>query len=243
MIVSRTLAARYFPGQDVLGRAMITPFDAQPWTVVGIVDDIRQLGLDQDAYPEMYFPLAQWTFGKLTTLDLLVESATQPIAESTLRHTIAAAAPGVAIDKVRMMSERLNESTASRYFETSLMGTFSTVALLIALSGLYSVIAYLVEMRRHEIAVRMAVGASPSQVVRMITLEGAAMGAAGCLIGAGAAFALRTFAQPFLFAVAPGDPMLLAQVAAAVWIAVVIASIAPATRAGRSPVLTLLHSD
>lgn len=243
MIVSRTLAERYFPGQSLIGRAMIIPFDARSWIVVGVVDDIRQLGLDQAAYPEMYFPLAQWTFGKPATMDLLLQSAAQPVSESSLRHTIAAAAPGVAVDKVRSMSELLDESTASRYFETTLLGTFATVALLIALSGLYSVIAYLVEVRRHEIAVRMAVGASPSEIVRMIAHQGAAIGAAGCAIGSGIAFALRTFAQPFLFEVAPGDPLLLTQVAAAVWIAVVLASVAPAVRAGRLPVITLLHSD
>jgi putative ABC transport system permease protein len=244
MIVSRQLAERYFPGEDVLGRAMATPFDAQPWTVVGIVDNIRQLGLDQDAYPEMYFPLAQWKFGKLTSLDLIVESAGDPpVGDALLRRAIADADPSVAVGKIRTMNQLVDDSTASRYFEATLMASFAAVALWIAMSGLYAVIAYLVETRRREIVIRMAVGATPGRVVGMVAREGAVLAAAGCVAGIAGALALERFLDPFLFGVSSAEPLIVGGAAGLMFVTVVLASIVPGARASRFELALVLRGD
>ena len=192
LIVSRTLAGRYFAGQDVLGRAMVLLFDAQPWTVVGLVEDVHQLGLDKEVYPEMYLPLEQWTFGKLTEMDLLIE-AERPVPEADLRRALRRADAAVAIGRIETLDQLVEDSTASRYFLTSVMGGFSLVALLIAVGGLYALIGHSMETRRREIAVRMAVGASRAMIVRMVAREGAVLGATGCGIGLALAVAWRSF--------------------------------------------------
>jgi len=241
MMISRTLANRYFKGQDLLGRAMLAHIEDKPWTVVGIVDDIHQLGLDQAAYPEMYFPAAQW-IGDLRSVDLMVE-ATQPISEAALRQAILSADPSVAIGKVRTMNQLVDESSASRYFQTTLMATFAGIAGWIALSGLYAVIVYLVMSRRRELVVRMAVGATPNQIARMVVREGAILGASGCAIGVTGALVLQRFIAQFLFGVEAGDPILLASVAGLLFTTTLLACVIPGTQAGRLPLLSVLRGD
>jgi predicted permease len=244
MMVSQRLAQQYFPGQEILGRQMVTPIDNLPWTVIGVLDDIRQLGLDKDSYAEMYFPWAQWTYGKIETADLVIETAgLQPVSVASLRQAINGANPGAAVGKVQTIDQLVAESTAPRYFQTALMGGFSAVALLVALCGLYSVVAYLVEARRREMAVRMAVGATPARVIALVAREGATLAIIGCAIGIAAALAIRGFVGQFLFGVSADDPGVLVGVAVLLLAAAVAASVVPGARVSRLEIASTLRGD
>ena len=242
MMVSRTLAERYFAGQDLVGRAMMTPIDDRPWMVVGVVDDIHQLGLDSAAYPEMYFPVAQWV-GPLKSADLVIETGRSLVREAELRRAIATGDASVAIGKIRTMSSLVDESGASRYFETALMTVFAAVALWIAVSGLYAVIAYCVESRRRELAVRLAIGATPRQVAWLVVREGALLGALGCGVGVCAAVLMGRFLGQFLFGVEAGDPLLLGGSAGVLFLTTVAACLIPGARAGRLAVAAVLRGE
>jgi ABC-type antimicrobial peptide transport system permease subunit len=192
----------------------------------------------------MYFPLAQWKYGPTKTADLIIETnAGQLIHEAQLRRAIAEADASSAVGKVRTIDQMIDESAASRYFQTMLMATFAAAALWISLSGLYAVIAYLVESRRREIVVRMAVGAAPSEIIRMIAGEGAMLGGIGCAIGVGGALALEGVLRQFLYGVSPGDPLVMGGAAVLLFVTAVLASLVPGARASRLGLATVLRGD
>ena len=229
-LVNREFVRRYFPGEDPIGK-VVENFGpkASAATIVGIVGDVRHDMLELPPAPAMYFPVAQWGYSFLW----YVVRTDAPLADVTaeVRREVAAVDKEQPIARVHTFRDILDNSTADRRFTSSLMGVFAGLALLLAAIGVYSVMAYSVTQRTHEIGVRMALGASRRDILRLVLAGGTAITAAGIGVGTVLAAALTQLLKGMLYAVSPTDPVTFAAVAVLVAALAVLATYLPARRA------------
>lgn len=210
VVVNQTLAARYWPDQEAVGRR-IRVGDG-PWgSVVGVVGDVRHEGLTEEVLPKFYVSLAQWslaTGGNPTSLRLVVVGEGRPgdLVEP-VRDVVRRLDPSLAVADVRSVREILDASVAQPRLMAVLMGLFGLIALTLALVGVYGVVAYAVGRRRREIGVRMALGAVQDQVVGLMLRRGAVMIGIGLAIGTVLALALSRTVESLLYGVEPTDPL------------------------------------
>lgn len=243
VIVNETAARGLYPGQDALGRdVMCCEADdkGQPaaFTIVGIVPDVKSVGLAEDVWPEFFLPMTQaprdgWRWMQ-QSMYLVARTDVAPASVSDeLRRAVAAVDPDVAIFDLRTTEERIARSTAVSRFNMLLMTTLGIVGLVLAAAGTYAVAAFFVSQRTREIGVRMALGASPRSVVRMIMLQSVRPIGAGVVAGlAGAFFAARVLTSE-LFEVQARDPLTFLAVAGVLLVVGVIAAAVPARRAAK----------
>ena len=242
VIVFNEAAARlHWPGGDALGARLKLGANAGPgWvTVVGIVNDVRTGSLRTAPRPEMYLAHTQFRmFGRGTepmrTLSLVLQAheAPGPLAD-TLRREVRALDPALAVDRVQTMDAVRRVSVARLEFVTTLLGTFAALALAVALVGVYGVMAYSIALRRREIGLRVALGASPQRVLSFVLHLGmmpAVFGIAAGLIGG---IALSRLLTAQLFEVPPHDPLTAGVTAAIVGAISLLACYVPARRAAR----------
>ena len=229
-VVNRAFVRRFFPGEDPMGK-VVEHFgpNASAATIVGIVGDIRHDTLADPPSPAMYFPVAQWGYSLLW----YVIRTDAPVSELApeIRREVAAVDSQQPIARVHTMRDLLDSSTADRRFTSSLMGAFAGLALLLAAMGVYSVMAYSVTQRTHEIGVRMALGASRRDVLRLVLAGGMTITAAGVAAGSLLAATLTRLLKGMLYAVSPTDPVTFAAVAALVAAMAMLATYLPARRA------------
>jgi putative ABC transport system permease protein len=245
-IVSRTVA-RMFPAENALGRRITLQTRPKPedWlTVVGVVDDVKQLGPTEPSHAAIYqsylqvrrpFFLSQMTFAVRTASDPLhLAPAIRTVLREVDRNQPA--------QSIASMADVLSAATAEPRFQSRLLGIFAMLALMLALVGTYGVLAYSVAQRTHEIGVRMALGARRSTVLWMVIRRTLMLGAAGVAIGTvGALWATRVLAT-FLFDVTPTDPATFFAVAVLILCSALVAGLAPARRATRiDPLVALRH--
>ena len=242
-IVSQTAAKRLWPGQDALERRVrLSRDDAAPWvTVVGIVGDVRYDGLSEAFTSDIYVPFAQvpWSYGVVT---LRTGLGTEAIA-APLRAEVQALDPDQPIFDVRPMDDVLNRSLAARRFVLSLVGLFATLSLALAAMGLYGVMAYLVTQRSHEIGVRMALGALPENIARLVVKQGLGFTVPGLALGIAGSLGLTRFLSGMLFGVGPNDVPTLVAVALLLVAVALLACYVPARRAARIDPLAQLRSE
>ena len=232
VIIDRALAEKYFPGEDPIGKQMAySGATSPPMQVVGIVEDIKEGALDETTWPTMYVannqdPDAHFSLVVRTSKG---EQALLP----TLAATIHRIDPGIATFDQRTMDDRINNTQAAylRRCSAWLVGGFALLALLLGAAGLYGVIAYSVSRRTREIGVRMALGAQPGTVYRLILKEACRLIAAGIVIGLVCSVAAATLLRGLLFGVHAADPETLAAVAVVLGISALLASYIPARRA------------
>jgi predicted permease len=239
VVVNESFVRGYFPGSDALGRRIRLVSPPTEWaTIVGVVGDVREFGLDQPATPVMYFPADQQpTEG----MNYVIRSAA-PIAEVSRRFTAALQSvdAGVPVFAVRPFESFLSASVAERRFTLVLVGTFAFLALLLAAVGLYGVIAYSVRQRTKEIGVRMAIGADATRIARLVASESVRMVAFGLAAGLLGALATARLLASFLYGVQPADPAAIVAAAAVLSAAAVLATLLPVRRATRvDPVIAL----
>jgi putative ABC transport system permease protein len=209
-------------------------------TIVGVVADVRTTGPATAPEPEIVMPYEQHP-GPATALNLIVRSDTvQPLAlADTIRRTIAGRNADVPA-RVTTMEGRLETATATPRFRTVLVVAFAGVALLLALAGVYGVMAYNVSQRIPELGVRIALGATPATIMRLIVTQGAKLAVAGLALGLGLALWSARVLEGLLFGVAPRDPLTLILVTGVVALAVLLATYIPGRRAVRvDPVIAL----
>lgn len=234
VIINETAARRFWPGEDPIGRPVSVgrePFWTDTAFVVGVVGDVRYGTIDSVPTPDVFLPYAQSPGGRTT---LFVRTPGDPLAlTATVRRTIAALAPDAPLFDVRTMDARTADATAAPRFRTVLLTLFGVVALALATLGTYGVIAFSTSQRVHEIGIRMALGASRGQVVRMVLGEGAWIGAAGAALGLAAALAATRVLRSLLYGVAPTDPVTYAAIVVVLGVAVLTANWLPARRASR----------
>jgi macrolide transport system ATP-binding/permease protein len=232
VIIDRALAEKYFPGEDPVGKQMAySGADSPPMQVVGLVEDIKEGPLDETTWPTLYVAFNQDPDDHFS---LIVRTSK---GEQALLPTLAAAIhridPDIATFDQRTMGELINNTPAAylRRGSAWLVGGFALLALLLGAAGLYGVIAYSVSRRTREIGVRMALGAQPGAVYRLILKEAGWLIAAGIAIGVVCSLAAASLLRSLLFGVRSADPETLAAVAAVLGISALLASYFPARRA------------
>jgi predicted permease len=239
VIVNRELARRHFPDGSPIGHRIRTTFDfsrGAPREIIGVVDDVKQTALDAETRPAAYVPASQMPYPFMT---VVVRAACPPTpgdcnAAATLpavRKELAGLDATLALSDVRMMSEVFTDSIARQRFSMAVLGVFAALALLLALVGLYGVIALSVGQRRREIGVRMALGAQPRDVLSLVLGEGMRVTAIGVAVGLAGALALTRVLRSLLFDVSTTDPRFFAGAAVLVAAVALFATWLPARRA------------
>jgi putative ABC transport system permease protein len=245
-VINESLARRYFEGDDPIGkRIQIGGFsggsDATFATVVGVVSDLRYTRLDATPEPEIFGDYAHWAPFAAT---LVVRAASNPLAlASAIRPRLVEIDKSQPVSDVKTVEQVLADSIAPRRFNVFLFGTFAAAALLLALIGIYGVMSYSVAQRTHEIGVRMALGAEPRTVVRMVVRQGMAIAIAGLLLGLAAALALARVMASLLYDVTPTDPATFTVVMAALAATALAACCGPALKAARIDPLVALRYE
>lgn len=241
VVINQALVDRFYAGRDPLGtRIRLGPNPNAPWwTIVGVVGSVRHNGLEVEAAPEVYRPL--WQSGDSAVV-LTIRTDGDPNAlAGAVRGVVQSIDANLPLSRVSSMEGVMAESTARRRLTMLLLGAFATLALVLAVVGIYGVLAYAVSQRRQEIGVRMAVGARGRDVVRMVVREGMALGVTGLAIGLLAALAANRLVRALLFDVTPTDAVTYGAVSAIVLTVAALAAYVPARRASRVDPLTALR--
>jgi putative ABC transport system permease protein len=230
-IISEEMARRYWPGDDPIGKPVVVmSFGNRPFTIVGVVGDVRSLALDSDPNPVVYVATA--AAATWNPMNLVVRTSGEPTAQvSAVRSTLGSIDPNVPVYDVRTVDELLASSLGSRRFTMFLLATFAAVALLLACVGLFGVMAYLVSQRTHEIGVRLALGARPGDVFRLIIGRGMALAAAGSALGLAGAWAIGRFLESMLYQIKPADPLTFVSAPILLLAVALLACYVPARRA------------
>jgi putative ABC transport system permease protein len=244
-IVNRTLAQHYWPGQDPIGKRLHwgLPGSPLPWmTVVGEIGDLKQSAADAATQEQVYQPASQSvaSFAPLVPPDSLTGTGGTIVLRgrlapeqmvNALQAVVRSIDPQLPLIQVESMQRIVEEGQAPRRFNTALISCFAAAAVLLALLGIYSVIAFSAALRTQEMAIRLALGSQRSSVLRLILLSGARLGLIGCGIGAVVAVFATRLLRSFLFQVDPLDPAVLAAAAIAILLLALAASLIPARRA------------
>jgi predicted permease len=233
VIINDRFARKFWPNDDPIGkRIKIGPPENNPWlTIVGVVKDIHQTGLENPIGFTVYEPLAQRAGNDE---QIAVRTQGDPAAViSEVRAELHLIDPTVLVDGIATMDQRIEDSVGPRKLNLFLFGLFSGLALVLASIGLYGVVAYSVGQRTQEFGIRMALGAQPSDVVRLVLTQGLKLALTGTIIGIGVALALSSVVRKLLFNVRPADPITIISVSILLAIVALIACWLPAFRASR----------
>jgi len=241
VLVNETMARKFWPGEDPLGKRLRMGDTKGPWrTVVGVVGDVLHRGLDAPHTLQIYLPTAQFTD---STAVLAVRTETDPIAvAAAVRSEISSIDSQVPVSGVATMDEVVSASVANQRFTALLFLLFGVIALLLTAVGIYGVISYGVSQRTHEIGIRLALGARRCEVLGLIVGEAMRPALLGALLGLFAAFGLSRLLTNLLFNVKPTDPPVFAAVLLLLVGVALLASYIPARRATRvDPMVALRH--
>jgi putative ABC transport system permease protein len=236
VVLSSQLATRMFPGQDAVGRHLHlstgTP-DGPSYTIVGVVGDVKNAGLTGGDMPE-YYRLRRDQAEDWNSYSSLLLKTNLPanVIEKWVRSQVAAIDPTVPVE-VQTLSERVNKMADQPRFETLLVSFFASTGLLLAIVGLYGVIAFLVAQRTQEIGVRMALGANRGHILKLVLASGVRLIVLGAILGAVLALCLSRVLASMLFNIGPRDPLTFAVVTAGLIVVALLATLIPAVSAVR----------
>ncbi len=238
VIVNETFAKRHFPGEDPIGKTLITGMAQLPSQVVGVVADIRSATLNDPPTPDYFLPSLQRP--EAFTNVLIRTSAAPNAVAAQVREALRTVDPDLPLLQPQLLSTRIAQTIADRKLALVLLASFAGLAMLLASLGVYSVMAHLVTFRTNEIGIRMALGASPGKVMRMVLGHGRRLTIVGIAIGIGGALLISTLMQQMLFEVDPAEPMIYLAVSTTLLLVAEVASFLPARRATRiDPVVAL----
>jgi putative ABC transport system permease protein len=237
-VVNEALAQRYLPGESPLGKRII--LGQGNYEIVGVVGDVKQERLSRPSSPEIYLHYLQFpTRG----MNLVVRTGDDPQALiGSIRGALREIDPNQPIYSVRTMEERLSRSVTSQRFSALLLGVFAGAALLLAGVGIYGVVAYSVTERTHELGIRIALGAQPRDIFRLVVGQGLILILIGVGIGLAAAFALTRLMSGLLYGISPTDPTTFITISLLLAAVALLASYIPARRATKvDPMLSLRY--
>jgi predicted permease len=242
-VVNRAMMKRYWPNAGAIGARVRLEEDPRWFSIVGVVEDIKQLGLDADEVPALYLAHDQKSQEWMNWMTLVVRTASDPEKQlNAIRAQILAVDRNQPIADVVTLDEYLAASVALPRFSSAMVASFSVVALVMALVGIYGIIAYSASQRRHEMGIRMALGAHPLDVLRLVAGDGLRMTLIGVLAGLSAALALTRVLANQLFGIEPTDPATFAVMPVILIAVALLASYIPARRATRvDPTAALRH--
>ena len=242
-LINESAVRKHWSSQDPIGkRIRLGPNAKAPWTtIVGVVGDARNFGLDGEARPEVYVSYLQ---NPSERMRLVIRTETQPASlVPGIREAVRQADPDLPLFQVMTMEDLYAKSVAQRRLNVWLLGVFAVVALLLAVTGIYGVMSYSVTQRRHEIGIRMALGAQAGNVLVQVLREGMKLASIGITIGLVASIASTRLLQTLLFGVSATDPATLAAVAVVLASVALLACYVPARRATRVDPLTAIRYE
>jgi putative ABC transport system permease protein len=244
VIINDTVARRHFPNQDPVGQRVLIN-GPEPRTIIGVVGDVRQAGLDQNPLPEMYFPYAANDFSMLLSDAVLVLRTAGPpeTLAGPVRDAVRRIDPTQPLYEVLTMEEVVDQSLAGRRLNLWLLGFFAAVALVLAAAGLYGVISYLVAQRTRELGVRIALGAQKRDVMGLVLRQAAVLAGLGIGLGLAGALAFTRVLDSLLYGVSARDPLTFATLAALLAAVALVASWLPARRAARVNPMVAIRAD
>ena len=238
VIVNETFARQHFPGEDPIGRTLITGMAELPSQVVGVVADVRSNGLNTPPQPDYFLPALQ---RPEAFTNILIRTGSTPIAmASAVREVLRTIDPDLPLLQPTTVEARIAQTIANQRLALVLLGAFAALALLLASLGVYSVMAHLVAFRTSEIGIRMALGATQGAVLRMVLGHGRKLTLVGIGIGIIGGLVISRLLQQVLFEVNSADPVIYLVVSVLLLLVAEIASFLPARRATRiDPVIAL----
>jgi putative ABC transport system permease protein len=243
-VISETLARRFWPGEDPLGKRIKagSSDSDNPWiTIIGVVKDVRQFKLNTDPKLQMYVLYAQVDY--FEPRDLVVSTEVEPMGlAATVRRTVWEIDKDQPVSNISTMEDVLSESVARQRFSMLLLGIFAALALILAAVGIYGVMSYSVAQRTHEIGIRMALGAQASDVLKLTVGGGLKLVLIGVVIGLAAAFILTRVMSSLLFGVSATDPITFITISLVLISVALLASYIPARRATKvDPMVALRY--
>lgn len=241
VIINETMAKKLFPGENPIGRRLITGIQSIPREVVGVSGDVRAENLSLPPGLEMYYPSAQLD-GAFQSIVVRSERPASSL-RSELIGAIHSLDPGLPIDQVQSYNELLSAASADRRLMMYLLGGFAGLALALAGMGIYSVIAYGVAQRTNEFGIRFALGAAARDVIGLVMKEGLRLSVVGLVVGLGLSLAVTRLMQRLLFEVSPNDPWLYTGVALFICSVAALACLVPALRATRIDPMQALRTE
>ena len=247
-IINETMARQYWPGQNALGRRFKIgdPDDPErPWTtIVGIVADVRQMGIDEPVKAEMYLPNRQITHNPwFIPRDLAIRTNGDPMQlVGAVRQAIREVDPDQPVSNVATMAEVLGDEAAQRRMGMIMLVAFASLALVLASIGIYGVLAYFVTQHTNEIGVRLALGATPRNILFLVLKKGMGLTLIGVAIGVAASFAFTRWMSSMLFGVKASDPLTFVAVPLLLGLVALLACAIPARRATKvDPMVALRY--
>jgi predicted permease len=255
VVIDEAMARGLFPNDDPIGKSVIIPFPGldKPREIVGVVNHVKHAGLAADASAlikyQFYMPFDQIPdsfFGEIThgSLSLIVRTASDAGAVGTLvLQSVRELDKDQPVFGLEPMSQLIEESVASQRFATLLLGIFAGIALILASVGIYGVMSYLVTGRTHEMGIRMALGATRNDVMKLVLKYGFTLAMAGLGLGLAASIGLTRLLASLLFGVSPSDPLTFAGVGAILVGVAILACYLPARRATRVEPLVALRYE
>lgn len=245
-IIDETMAKTYWPNQDPLGKRIHSGGRGgrSPWaTVVGVVRHVRYRTLESPSRVEFYWPYAQTPFA-LGTMSLAIHTTSDPrMLIEAVRREVLSLDPDQPVYRIRTMSDLVSESVARRRLSMSLLAIFAGVALLLAAVGIYGVMSYSVAQRAHEVGIRLALGASKPQIIRLILSNSLWLTLSGVVLGLIGSLAMTSLMKTLLFDVTSTDPLVFVAVASLLTATGIIATLIPAFRATSRDPLTALRQE
>ncbi|HKG96143.1 MAG TPA: FtsX-like permease family protein, partial [Gemmatimonadaceae bacterium] len=249
IIINEELAKKAFPNGDAVGRRVrLGGGSDTAWrTVVGVVGNVRSQGLDSEVRTELYLPHAQWPLGgggAQRNLFLVIRGDRDPAAlTAAVRREVRALDPNLPLASIRTLEDVVGSWAAERRLTMLVLSGLAFVALALAAVGIYGVMAYSVAQRTQELGIRMALGASPRDVLALVVRQGAGLAAVGIALGLGGALALTRLMSGMLFEVSATDPVTFGAIALVLAAIATLASYIPARRATRVNPVDALRND
>jgi putative ABC transport system permease protein len=240
-VINETMAERYWPGANPIGQRIKETDSRAVWReIVGVLGSVRHRARGEEPRPEMFVP---WNQVPATYINLAVRTGAEPANFGTiLRRAVGAIDANLPVFEVRTMEERLFDSIAQPRFRTVLLGVFASLALVMAVVGLYAVMAVSVAQRAHELGIRVALGAQRGDVIGLVLRRGMKLVGVGIMIGLTSAWALTRVLTTLLYEVAPTDSLTFLAVPVLLIVAAILACWLPARQAASiNPITVLRH--
>jgi putative ABC transport system permease protein len=240
-VVSESFVRDQFPGERALGRRIRFGGDDPWWEIVGVAADVQHYQVGQTSMPQVYLPFDQRPDRDVS---FVIKASVPPLSlVRAVRNEIQTVDPDMPVERVRTLEQIVDEDIAAPRFRTTLLTSFGLTALLLAVVGLYGVISYTVAQRSREMAMRMALGAQQSSILKLVLWGGVPLVAAGVIVGLGGALALSRILESMLFGVSADDPVVFAAVPSLLVAVAAVATLIPALRATRVDPVRVLSAE